>query len=124
MNLEGSCFSEMRVYLCLQGESRWIGRQCALGNVLVINALVCVDFQVELLLDKLKQKGAIRRALFLHNRSPGHAKTMTVFRGGQTQCEELVAYLRVRHFPHRQPLLVATPSLMYMIFPTCKSVFS
>ncbi|KAL6039460.1 hypothetical protein STEG23_034276, partial [Scotinomys teguina] len=52
------------------------------------------DFQVELLLDKLKQKGAIRRALFLHNRSPGHSKNMTVFKGGQMQCEELVAYLR------------------------------
>uniref|UniRef100_A2AKI5 Integrin alpha-V n=1 Tax=Mus musculus TaxID=10090 RepID=A2AKI5_MOUSE len=53
-----------------------------------------LHFQVELLLDKLKQKGAIRRALFLHNRSPVHSKTMTVFRGGQMQCEELVAYLR------------------------------
>ncbi|MEJ1278316.1 integrin alpha V [Cricetulus griseus] len=53
-----------------------------------------LNFQVELLLDKLKQKGAIRRALFLHNRSPGHSKNMTVFRGGQMQCEELVAYLR------------------------------
>lgn len=40
-----------------------------------------LNFQVELLLDKLKQKGAIRRALFLHNRSPGHSKDMTVFRG-------------------------------------------
>lgn len=64
---------------------------------MVINALVCIDFQVELLLDKLKQKGAIRRALFLHNRSPGHSKNMTVFKGGQMQCEELVAYLRVRN---------------------------
>ncbi|EPY77787.1 Integrin alpha-V precursor isoform 1-like protein [Camelus ferus] len=52
------------------------------------------DFQVELLLDKLKQKGAIRRALFLHNRSPGHSKNMTISRGGQMQCEELIAYLR------------------------------
>ncbi|OWJ99757.1 ITGAV, partial [Cervus elaphus hippelaphus] len=53
------------------------------------------DFQVELLLDKLKQKGAIRRALFLHNRSPGHSKNMTISRGGQMQCEELIAYLRL-----------------------------
>ncbi|XP_059114831.1 integrin alpha-V [Peromyscus eremicus] len=53
-----------------------------------------LNFQVELLLDKLKQKGAIRRALFLHNRSPGHSKNMTIFKGGQMQCEELVAYLR------------------------------
>ncbi|XP_006767156.1 PREDICTED: integrin alpha-V [Myotis davidii] len=53
-----------------------------------------LNFQVELLLDKLKQKGAIRRALFLHNRSSGHPKNMTVSRGGRMQCEELVAYLR------------------------------
>uniref|UniRef100_F6W3W7 Integrin alpha-V n=1 Tax=Equus caballus TaxID=9796 RepID=F6W3W7_HORSE len=53
-----------------------------------------LNFQVELLLDKLKQKGAIRRALFLHNRSPGHSKNMTISRGGQMQCEELIAYLR------------------------------
>lgn len=64
--------------------------------MLVINPLVCIDFQVELLLDKLKQKGAIRRALFLHNRSPSHSKNMTISRGGQMQCEELIAYLRVR----------------------------
>lgn len=67
--------------------------------MLVINPLVCIDFQVELLLDKLKQKGAIRRALFLHNRSPGHSKNMTISRGGQMQCEELIAYLRVRDYP-------------------------
>uniref|UniRef100_A0A8D1ESA2 Integrin alpha-V n=1 Tax=Sus scrofa TaxID=9823 RepID=A0A8D1ESA2_PIG len=53
-----------------------------------------LNFQVELLLDKLKQKGAIRRALFLHNRFPGHSKNMTISRGGQMQCEELIAYLR------------------------------
>uniref|UniRef100_H0WK80 Integrin alpha-V n=1 Tax=Otolemur garnettii TaxID=30611 RepID=H0WK80_OTOGA len=53
-----------------------------------------LNFQVELLLDKLKQKGAIRRALFLHNRSPGHSKNMTISRGGRMQCEELIAYLR------------------------------
>uniref|UniRef100_A0A5F4WKH9 Integrin alpha-V n=1 Tax=Callithrix jacchus TaxID=9483 RepID=A0A5F4WKH9_CALJA len=53
-----------------------------------------LNFQVELLLDKLKQKGAIRRALFLHSRSPSHSKNMTISRGGLMQCEELIAYLR------------------------------
>ncbi|XP_051842020.1 integrin alpha-V isoform X1 [Antechinus flavipes] len=53
-----------------------------------------LNFQVELLLDKLKQKGAIRRALFLHNKSPGHSKNMSISKGGQMQCEELTAYLR------------------------------
>ncbi|XP_053127915.1 integrin alpha-V isoform X3 [Hemicordylus capensis] len=51
-------------------------------------------FHVELLLDKLKQKGAIRRALFLHNRQPVHSKNMTVSKGGRVSCEELQAFLR------------------------------
>ncbi|KAL7991576.1 hypothetical protein Chor_015832 [Crotalus horridus] len=53
-----------------------------------------LTFHVELLLDKLKQKGAIRRALFLHNRQPGHSKNMTVSKGGRKSCEELDAFLR------------------------------
>ncbi|XP_042321005.1 integrin alpha-V isoform X1 [Sceloporus undulatus] len=53
-----------------------------------------LNFHVELLLDKLKQKGAIRRALFLHSRQPGHSKNMTVPRGGRMSCEELQAFLR------------------------------
>lgn len=53
-----------------------------------------LTFQVELLLDKLKQKGAIRRALFLHNRLSVHSKNMTIQNGGSVQCEELDAYLR------------------------------
>uniref|UniRef100_A0A8D2HHW4 Integrin subunit alpha V n=1 Tax=Urocitellus parryii TaxID=9999 RepID=A0A8D2HHW4_UROPR len=53
-----------------------------------------LNFQVELLLDKLKQKGAIRRALFLHNRSPGHSKNMTISRGCRCSVKELIAYLR------------------------------
>ncbi|XP_069471882.1 integrin alpha-V [Ambystoma mexicanum] len=53
-----------------------------------------LTFQVELLLDKLKQKGAIRRALFLYNRLSVHTKNMTIQNGGSMQCEELEAYLR------------------------------
>ncbi|KYO33742.1 integrin alpha-V [Alligator mississippiensis] len=53
-----------------------------------------LTFQVELLLDKLKQKGATRRALFVHNKQPGHSKNMTITKGGQMQCEELWAFLR------------------------------
>ncbi|XP_063174162.1 integrin alpha-V [Candoia aspera] len=53
-----------------------------------------LTFHVELLLDKLKQKGAIRRVLFLHNRQPGHSKNMTVSKGGRKSCEELDAFLR------------------------------
>ncbi|XP_062972355.1 integrin alpha-V [Elgaria multicarinata webbii] len=53
-----------------------------------------LTFHVELLLDKLKQKGAIRRALFLHSRQPTHSKNMTVAKGGRMSCEELQAFLR------------------------------
>ncbi|XP_054826794.1 integrin alpha-V [Eublepharis macularius] len=53
-----------------------------------------LTFHVELLLDKLKQKGAIRRALFLHNRQSSHSKNMTVLKGGRMHCEELFAFLR------------------------------
>uniref|UniRef100_A0A8B9CQR2 Integrin subunit alpha V n=1 Tax=Anser brachyrhynchus TaxID=132585 RepID=A0A8B9CQR2_9AVES len=49
---------------------------------------------VELLLDKLKQKGAIRRALFLHSKQPSHSKNMTITKGGKMNCEELEAFLR------------------------------
>uniref|UniRef100_A0A663LWR8 Integrin subunit alpha V n=1 Tax=Athene cunicularia TaxID=194338 RepID=A0A663LWR8_ATHCN len=53
-----------------------------------------LNFQVELLLDKLKQKGAIRRALFLHSKQPSHSKNMTITKGGKMNCEELDAFLR------------------------------
>ncbi|XP_028662060.2 integrin alpha-V [Erpetoichthys calabaricus] len=53
-----------------------------------------LDFKVELLLDKLKQKGAIKRVLFLHSKSASHLKNMTVSNGMSPACEELDAYLR------------------------------
>uniref|UniRef100_A0A8C5WCC6 Integrin subunit alpha V n=1 Tax=Leptobrachium leishanense TaxID=445787 RepID=A0A8C5WCC6_9ANUR len=53
-----------------------------------------LTFHLELLLDKLKQKGAVRRALFLHNKQSSHSKDMTVTNGGIMRCEELKAYLR------------------------------
>lgn len=53
-----------------------------------------LHFKVELLLDKLKQKGAVRRALFLHSRQPTHSKNMTIPNGGSMRCEELKAFLR------------------------------
>ncbi|KAG8554748.1 hypothetical protein GDO81_003880 [Engystomops pustulosus] len=73
-----SCFD---VKFCLRASSK--------GNVPKNLA-----FKVELLLDKLKQKGAVRRALFLHNKQPTHTKDMKVINGGPLQCEELKAYLR------------------------------
>ncbi|XP_025910890.1 integrin alpha-V isoform X3 [Apteryx rowi] len=73
-----SCF---KVKFCLKAD----------GKGKLPNSL---NFQVELLLDKLKQKGAIRRALFLHSKQPSHSKNMTIMKGGKMNCEELDAFLR------------------------------
>lgn len=75
---------------------RWEFARCLIDcNISNANALHWTDFQVELLLDKLKQKGAIRRALFLHSKQPSHSKNMTITKGGKMNCEELDAFLRV-----------------------------
>uniref|UniRef100_H2ZSZ2 Integrin subunit alpha V n=1 Tax=Latimeria chalumnae TaxID=7897 RepID=H2ZSZ2_LATCH len=52
------------------------------------------NFYVELLLDKLKQKGAIKRALFLYDKQSVHAKNMTIRNGDRKLCEEVKAFLR------------------------------
>ncbi|XP_066542166.1 integrin alpha-V [Hoplias malabaricus] len=52
-----------------------------------------LNFQVALTLDRLKQKGAIKRVLFLHNRQAVYTKTTTVSNGQRPSCEELQAYL-------------------------------
>ncbi|GAA6070015.1 integrin alpha-V, partial [Tachysurus ichikawai] len=52
-----------------------------------------LKFQVDLTLDRLKQKGAIKRVLFLHNRLSQYTKFMSVTNGGSSSCEELQAYL-------------------------------
>ncbi|KFU87802.1 Integrin alpha-V, partial [Chaetura pelagica] len=77
-DVQVSCF---KVKFCLKADGK--GK---LPNTL--------NFQVELLLDKLKQKGAIRRALFLHSKQPSHSKNMTITKGGKMNCEELDAFLR------------------------------
>nr|XP_006636633.2 PREDICTED: integrin alpha-V isoform X1 [Lepisosteus oculatus] len=53
-----------------------------------------LHFQVDLHLDRLKHKGAIKRALFLHSSLSSHTKNMTVNTGKAPSCEELDAYLR------------------------------
>lgn len=53
-----------------------------------------LDFNVELQLDKLKQKGAIKRAMFLHSSLSSHEKKMKVENNRRKVCEELEAYLR------------------------------
>uniref|UniRef100_A0A803VVP1 Integrin subunit alpha V n=1 Tax=Ficedula albicollis TaxID=59894 RepID=A0A803VVP1_FICAL len=66
-------------------------KACSLGDLKVSWGGIS---WVELLLDKLKQKGAIRRALFLHSKQPSHSKNMTITKGGKMNCEELDAFLR------------------------------
>uniref|UniRef100_W5JXR2 Integrin, alpha V n=1 Tax=Astyanax mexicanus TaxID=7994 RepID=W5JXR2_ASTMX len=48
---------------------------------------------VDLTLDRLKQKGAIKRVLFLHTRLPQYTKFTTVSNGQGPSCEEQQAYL-------------------------------
>ncbi|XP_072903147.1 integrin alpha-V [Hemitrygon akajei] len=58
------------------------------------NATEYLDFNVELQLDKLKQKGAIKRAMFLHSSLSSYEKKMKVENKRRKVCEELQAYLR------------------------------
>uniref|UniRef100_A0A9J7XD86 Integrin, alpha V n=1 Tax=Cyprinus carpio carpio TaxID=630221 RepID=A0A9J7XD86_CYPCA len=52
-----------------------------------------LHFQVDLTLDRLKHKGAIKRVLFLHNKMSHYSKNMTVSNSQGPACEELQAYL-------------------------------
>lgn len=53
-----------------------------------------IGFTVELHLDHLKQKGAVKRALFLHSRQPHLAQTIQVHNGALEKCREMKIYLR------------------------------
>ncbi|KAJ8255879.1 hypothetical protein COCON_G00197430 [Conger conger] len=71
-----SCF---RVKYCLQARGK--------------GAPYTMHFQVQLVLDRLKHKGAIKRALFLHSRVSQYSKNMTVLNDRGPACEELEAFL-------------------------------
>uniref|UniRef100_A0A8C8RU32 Integrin subunit alpha 5 n=1 Tax=Pelusios castaneus TaxID=367368 RepID=A0A8C8RU32_9SAUR len=53
-----------------------------------------IGFTVELHLDHLKQKGAVKRALFLNSRQPHLAQTIHVRNGALDVCKEMKIYLR------------------------------
>lgn len=55
---------------------------------------------MDLTLDRLKHKGAIKRVLFLHNKLSQYSKNMTVSNSQGPACEELQAYLIVSKFIH------------------------
>ncbi|KAJ8253140.1 hypothetical protein GJAV_G00209570 [Gymnothorax javanicus] len=71
-----SCF---RVKYCLQAQGA--------------GAPAALRFQVQLVLDRLKHQGAIKRALFLHSRASQYSKNMTVLNNRVPACEELEAFL-------------------------------
>lgn len=50
---------------------------------------------MELVLDRLKQKEATKRVLFLHSRTFQYSKNMIVSNGGKKSCEEQDVFLRV-----------------------------
>uniref|UniRef100_A0A669E6C0 Integrin, alpha V n=1 Tax=Oreochromis niloticus TaxID=8128 RepID=A0A669E6C0_ORENI len=51
-------------------------------------------FRVDLMLDRLKQKEATKRVLFLYSRTFQYSKDMTVSNGKGPACEEQMVYLR------------------------------
>ncbi|KAJ8349858.1 hypothetical protein SKAU_G00249880 [Synaphobranchus kaupii] len=76
MSTTVSCF---KVKYCLQARGK--------------GAPSVLHFQVQLVLDRLKQKGAIKRALFLHSSVSQYSKNMTVINNKGPACEELEAFL-------------------------------
>uniref|UniRef100_A0AAQ4PDL4 Integrin, alpha V n=1 Tax=Gasterosteus aculeatus aculeatus TaxID=481459 RepID=A0AAQ4PDL4_GASAC len=72
-----SCFT---VKYCLKASGR--------------GAPATLNFRVDLLLDRLKQKDATKRVLFLHSRTLQFSKNMTVSNGKAPTCEEQEVFLR------------------------------
>ncbi|XP_070693761.1 integrin alpha-V [Pempheris klunzingeri] len=72
-----SCF---RVKYCLQARGR--------------GAPAALSFRVDLMLDRLKQKEATKRVLFLHSRTFQYSKNMVVSNGKTPACEEQHVFLR------------------------------
>ncbi|XP_070770162.1 integrin alpha-V isoform X2 [Enoplosus armatus] len=72
-----SCF---KVKYCLKASGR--------------GAPATLNFRVDLMLDRLKQKEATKRVLFLHSRTFQYSKNMTVSNGKAPACEEQNVFLR------------------------------
>uniref|UniRef100_H2RNS0 Integrin, alpha V n=1 Tax=Takifugu rubripes TaxID=31033 RepID=H2RNS0_TAKRU len=72
-----SCF---KVKYCLKASSR--------------GAPATLNFNIELVLDRLKQKEATKRVLFLHSRTFQYSKNMAVSNGRAPSCEEQFVFLR------------------------------
>lgn len=68
------------------------------------------EFQVDLVLDRLKHKGATKRVLFLHGKTSRYTKNMTVSNGRGPACEEQEAFLIVSYPKEMDPSLNRTLS--------------
>ncbi|KAM4795179.1 integrin alpha-5 [Rhinophrynus dorsalis] len=53
-----------------------------------------IGIKVELQLDRMKQKGAVKRALFLKSRQSHLIQTIHIRNGGQEECRDMKIYLR------------------------------
>ncbi|KAJ7317648.1 hypothetical protein JRQ81_003810, partial [Phrynocephalus forsythii] len=53
-----------------------------------------IGFTVELHLDRLKHKGAVKRALFLRSQQPHLVETLHLRNGASSECREMKIYLR------------------------------
>ncbi|KAM8975256.1 integrin alpha-5 [Pelodytes ibericus] len=53
-----------------------------------------IGINVELQLDRLKQKGAVKRALFLKTQQPSLVQTIHLLNGGREECRNMKIYLR------------------------------
>lgn len=73
-------------------------RQVGVGHpdsAVTRSPLWSADFNIELVLDRLKQKEATKRVLFLHSRTVQYSKNMAVSNGKAPSCEEQFVFLRV-----------------------------
>lgn len=59
-----------------------------------LGAPATLNFRVDLMLDRLKQKEATKRVFFLHGRTFQYSKNMTVLNGKAPACEEQFIFLR------------------------------
>lgn len=71
-----------------------LGRRTGKKNRLIMYFLA-TGFEVELQLDWQKQKGGVRRALFLASKQATLTQTLLIQNGAREDCREMKIYLRV-----------------------------
>ncbi|XP_051819509.1 integrin alpha-5 [Antechinus flavipes] len=79
-NLEGNPMSCINLSFCLNASGKHVPDS--------------IGFTVELQLDWQKQKGGIRRALFLASQQASYTKTLLIQNGAHEDCQEMKIYLR------------------------------